>query len=80
MVTEYAEKGSLLSYLRNTTLDIRQKLEILKGVALGMIHLEQENVVHLDLSAKNVLLKSDGTVLVGQVLFTYASDYSVTLD
>ena len=42
-------------------MDMDLKIQIIKGVASGMVHLQQENVIHRDLAARNVLL-SEGYV------------------
>ena len=47
---------------------VNAKLEILKDVAAGMIHLHSEQIVHGDLAAINILLNTKGSeVLVAKV-------------
>jgi len=57
IVTEFHEMGSLLYYLEDhPNLDIYIKMNIVKGIALGMVHLHSENIIHRDLAARNILL------------------------
>ncbi len=61
IVTEYCDKGSLFSYLHTKTplqVPFRMKLEIIKGIASGLLHLHMEGIVHRDLAARNVLVCS----------------------
>jgi len=58
IVTDYYKKGNFISYLKangNSVTDL-QVITIMKGVAAGMVHLHQENVIHRDLSARNILI------------------------
>ena len=59
---EFCSLGSLVDLLRSQMpMDMDLKIQIIKGVASGMVHLQQENVIHRDLAARNVLL-SEGYV------------------
>jgi Eph receptor A1 len=37
-----------------------QKLRFVRGIALGMLHLHEHNIVHRDLAARNILLTGSG--------------------
>ncbi|PRP87384.1 putative LRR receptor-like serine/threonine-protein kinase [Planoprotostelium fungivorum] len=50
MITEFCEGGGLFEYLRQNTCDINMKIGWCNGIALGMLHLHKENVVHRDVS------------------------------
>eukprot|EP01117_Protostelium_nocturnum_P019591 TRINITY_DN8537_c0_g1_i1.p1 TRINITY_DN8537_c0_g1~~TRINITY_DN8537_c0_g1_i1.p1 ORF type:complete len:438 (-),score=79.51 TRINITY_DN8537_c0_g1_i1:140-1453(-) len=56
LVTELAEKGNLLDYIGKFSVNLAFKLRMIRGVALGMIHLHAEGVIHRDLALRNVLL------------------------
>ncbi|KAJ4768815.1 receptor lectin kinase [Rhynchospora pubera] len=74
IVYEFMPNGSLDTLLFNhnknakTTLSWKQRLNILKGVASGLLYLHEEwekVVVHRDVKSSNVLLKSDLTPKLG---------------
>ena len=46
---------------------LHSKLEILRDVAAGMIHLHSEQIVHGDLAANNILLNIKGSEVVAKV-------------
>ncbi|PRP76169.1 putative leucine-rich repeat receptor-like protein kinase [Planoprotostelium fungivorum] len=56
LVTEYCSGGSLLHYLRNNECDMEDKVKFMKEIALGMLHLHKEKVIHRDLAVRNILL------------------------
>ncbi|PRP87381.1 hypothetical protein PROFUN_01643 [Planoprotostelium fungivorum] len=56
MITEFCEGGSLFDHLRNHEADLPLKMSWIVGIALGMLHLHKENVVHRDLAVRNILL------------------------
>eukprot|EP01117_Protostelium_nocturnum_P000459 TRINITY_DN1052_c0_g2_i1.p1 TRINITY_DN1052_c0_g2~~TRINITY_DN1052_c0_g2_i1.p1 ORF type:complete len:1217 (+),score=369.42 TRINITY_DN1052_c0_g2_i1:191-3841(+) len=56
MITELCEGGSLYQYLRGNQVDFEQKKKFLAGIALGMLHLHSEKIVHRDLAVRNILL------------------------
>ncbi|XP_070564164.1 tyrosine-protein kinase SYK-like isoform X2 [Ptychodera flava] len=60
LVLELAELGPLNKYLKqNQTMRVRNILEILLQVAMGMQYLEGQQFVHRDLAARNVLLVTE---------------------
>jgi len=63
LVMEYFSKGSVLDLLIQSGPSLSQnaRIEIILSAARGMAYLETKNVLHLDLSARNVLVtKVDG--------------------
>jgi serine/threonine protein kinase len=38
----------------------KEKIELVKGIARGMLHLHKHNIVHRDLAARNILLSGTG--------------------
>jgi serine/threonine protein kinase len=36
------------------------KIQLIRGIAAGMLHLHKHNIVHRDLAARNILLTSGG--------------------
>jgi len=57
IITEYCSNGSLYSYLqKNATLNTNATINIIMGVLNGMVHLQEENIVHRDLACRNILL------------------------
>eukprot|EP01119_Soliformovum_irregulare_P007249 TRINITY_DN1964_c0_g1_i4.p1 TRINITY_DN1964_c0_g1~~TRINITY_DN1964_c0_g1_i4.p1 ORF type:complete len:920 (-),score=248.98 TRINITY_DN1964_c0_g1_i4:115-2874(-) len=60
IIMEYMEKGSLLDFLRkNPTHPAEILSKIVKGIALGMLHLHEDKVIHRDLATRNILLTSN---------------------
>jgi serine/threonine protein kinase len=62
IVMEYCAGGSLdtLLFDSNTKLSDEQKLRLVRGIAAGMLHLHEHNIVHRDLAARNILLTGSG--------------------
>jgi len=44
----------------NVKLSDEQKIRFVRGIALGMLHLHEHNIVHRDLAARNILLTGSG--------------------
>ncbi|KAH3833621.1 hypothetical protein DPMN_106933 [Dreissena polymorpha] len=63
---EYAENQSLVKYLQNqpVPVTVHQKLKLLKDAAHGMQFLFENNIIHCDLTAENILVKADLTALI----------------
>ncbi|RIB23140.1 kinase-like domain-containing protein [Gigaspora rosea] len=58
MVLEYADEGTLRDYLmvNFTKLQWTDKLHIAKEIALGLLFLHDNNIIHRDLHSKNILI------------------------
>ncbi|PRP88002.1 LRR receptor-like serine/threonine-protein kinase GSO1-like [Planoprotostelium fungivorum] len=56
VLLEYCEGGSLYTYLRKDPVDMDVKRHFVRGIALGMLHLHKENIIHRDLAVRNILL------------------------
>jgi serine/threonine protein kinase len=46
-----------------------EKLNLIRGIARGMLHLHKHNIIHRDLAARNILLTSGGDPKIS-VLFS----------
>jgi len=62
IVMEYCVGGSLdkLLFDSNVKLSDEDKIRLVRGIALGMLHLHKHNIVHRDLAARNILLTASG--------------------
>ncbi len=56
MILEFCASGSLDKLVAKTKLDQQTELKIIKGTALGMLHLHKNNIIHRDLAARNILV------------------------
>ncbi|PRP81755.1 putative receptor protein kinase [Planoprotostelium fungivorum] len=57
LLTEYCGGGSLHSYLnRSEAVPESQKFYFIQKIALGMLHLHEEKIIHRDLAVRNILL------------------------
>uniref|UniRef100_A0A3P9A7X5 Receptor protein-tyrosine kinase n=1 Tax=Esox lucius TaxID=8010 RepID=A0A3P9A7X5_ESOLU len=72
LVTQISAQGSLLEHIRHhrDSLDPQRLLNWCVQIAKGMYYLEEHKMVHRNLAARNVLLKSDYIVQI--------SDYGIT--
>ena len=71
IVTELMKHGSLLEYLRGEgqSLKLPQLVDMSAQVAAGMAYLEEQNYIHRDLTARNIL--------VGQHLICKVADFGL---
>lgn len=70
LITEYLANGSLLAYLHSRTRDeVMQttKLHFSIDVCQGMVYLEERNLIHRDIAARNILLSGQAPNLVAKV-------------
>ncbi|GIL79160.1 hypothetical protein Vretimale_16703 [Volvox reticuliferus] len=67
LVLEYCDKGSLKDaldqhvFMQGGTFNLGAVLETAADVAKAMVHMHAANVLHSDLKARNIMLKSSGT-------------------
>jgi len=61
IVTEFVPGGSLHDLIHNptVTLEIDICITLMMDIASGMLHLHSENILHCDLTSRNLLIKSD---------------------
>ncbi|MBN3306694.1 JAK2 kinase, partial [Amia calva] len=81
MVQEYVKFGSLDTYLKKNknSVNIMWKLEVAKQLAWAMHFLEEKNVVHGNVCAKNVLLTREEDRKTGNLPFIKLSDPGVSI-
>lgn len=84
IVTEFVEKGALYSILvGNEKISTDTQLQIVRGIASGMLHLSYEKIVHKvfamhsliikDLASRNVLITATNDAKVGDFGMRYCS-------
>lgn len=59
-VMEYMENGSLEDKLREGPLPVESVLQLLRGIATGLVHAHGKGILHCDLKPANVMLDHDG--------------------
>jgi hypothetical protein len=59
-VMEYLEQGSLADRLNSGPLPVSEAVELLREIAVGLVHAHGKGVLHCDLKPANVLLDQDG--------------------
>ena len=69
IITELMIHGNLLGYLKSygSALQLRQKIDVARQVAMGMSYLEDQCVVHCDLAARNVLVSENSNKLICKI-------------
>ena len=74
IITEFMKHGSLLDHLRGSgrSLELRHLIDIGAQVAAGMAYLEENNYIHRNLAARNVMMSGRLTCKV--------ADYGLTRD
>jgi serine/threonine protein kinase len=62
LVLEYCAGGSLdkLLFVDEQPMNETQKITLVRGIAAGMRHLHNHNLIHRDLAARNILLSGTG--------------------
>ncbi|KAF3955386.1 hypothetical protein CMV_019385 [Castanea mollissima] len=69
LIYEYISSGSLYKHLHDghngNCLSWRQRFHIVLGMAKGLAHLHQMNIIHYNLKSTNVLIDSSGEPKVG---------------
>jgi serine/threonine protein kinase len=71
IVMEYCAGGSLDTLLFDTNLKLsdEHKIRFVRGIAAGMLHLHEHNIVHRDLAARNILLTESGKPKISHYVF-----------
>jgi len=65
IVTEFLDQGSLYHLVfSNAKIDSNLLMNVVKGIAAGMLHLHREGIVHRDLATRNILLGSGNQVKI----------------
>lgn len=66
LVTEYAENGTLSSFLkRNVTIGWEMRAKLCHDIALGLFHCHEERIVHYTLRPDNIYLGADMVPKIG---------------
>uniref|UniRef100_A0A670ZW69 Tyrosine-protein kinase n=1 Tax=Pseudonaja textilis TaxID=8673 RepID=A0A670ZW69_PSETE len=81
LVQEYVKFGSLDTYLKKnkTSINILWKLEVAKQLAMAMHFLEDKNLVHGNVCAKNILLIREEDRKSGNLPFIKLSDPGISI-
>ncbi|KAM7393019.1 hypothetical protein PAMA_007913 [Pampus argenteus] len=81
MVQEYGKFGSLDTYLKKnkSSVNITWKLEVAKQLAWAMHYLEDKNLIHGNVCAKNVLLIRKEDRKLGSLPFIKLSDPGISI-
>ncbi|XP_068429971.1 tyrosine-protein kinase JAK2a [Clinocottus analis] len=81
MVQEYGKFGSLDTYLKKnkSSVNITWKLEVAKQLSWAMHYLEDKNLVHGNVCAKNVLLIREEDRMTGCLPFIKLSDPGISI-
>ncbi|XP_014836009.1 PREDICTED: tyrosine-protein kinase JAK3 isoform X2 [Poecilia mexicana] len=80
MVQEFVKYGALDLYLkRGTSVSVSWKLSIAKQLACALNFLEEQNIVHGNICAKNLLLAREGDPSLGSSPFIKLSDPGISV-
>eukprot|EP00095_Tigriopus_kingsejongensis_P006114 snap_masked-scaffold98_size375582-processed-gene-0.0 protein:Tk06114 transcript:snap_masked-scaffold98_size375582-processed-gene-0.0-mRNA-1 annotation:"activin receptor type i" len=87
LITEYMEHGSLYDFLRKHVFESRVGLAMCANIATGLAHLHMDIVgthgkpaiAHRDLKSQNVLIKRNGTCVIGDLGLAVRYDASSNL-
>uniref|UniRef100_A0A8C1BBV6 Tyrosine-protein kinase n=1 Tax=Cyprinus carpio carpio TaxID=630221 RepID=A0A8C1BBV6_CYPCA len=81
MVQEYVRFGSLDTYLKRNrnTINITWKLEVAKQLAWALHHLEEKNLIHGNVCARNVLVTREEDRKTGMSPFIKLSDPGISI-
>ncbi|XP_067279364.1 tyrosine-protein kinase JAK2a isoform X2 [Pseudorasbora parva] len=82
MVQEYVRFGSLDTYLKRNhkTINITWKLEVVKQLAWALHHLEDKNLIHGNVCARNVLVTREEDRKTGTPPFIKLSDPGISIN
>ena len=75
-ITEFMKHGSLLDHLKSTSrsLELRHLIDLGSQVAAGMVYLEENNHIHRNLAARNVMMSGRLTCKVADYGLTCNDD------
>ncbi|MDY0167998.1 MAG: protein kinase [Thermoguttaceae bacterium] len=59
-VMEYIERGSLADRLREGPMRTAEAVDLMRDVAIGLVHAHAKGILHCDLKPANILLDQDG--------------------
>jgi len=76
IVMEFVAKGSLDVMLLAEHIPMKLKVNFIRDIAAGLMHLSKEGIVHKDLAARNVLITKFGTAKIAD--FGLARKYELT--
>nr|XP_057928354.1 tyrosine-protein kinase JAK2 [Doryrhamphus excisus] len=80
MVQEFVKYGALDLYLkRGRSVSVSWKLDVAKQLACALNFLEEKNIVHGNICAKNVLLAREGDITKGSSPFIKLSDPGISV-
>ncbi|KAG6915811.1 hypothetical protein DXG01_009685 [Tephrocybe rancida] len=72
IVSQFCSAGSALKYLR--TNPHVNHIELLHGIASGMVYLHEHGVIHADLKASNILISDAGEALIADFGLSQVQD------
>src|SRR5438128_12026841 len=76
MIMKYIEGGDLRKYLKNKSLNFKNKLERLANITQGLKDIHQKNLVHRDFHSGNILSNDNSSFINGLDLCKPASEVS----
>jgi serine/threonine protein kinase len=81
LVMEYCGGGSLdkLLFVSNQPLSEQEKINFVRGIASGMLHLHNHNIIHRDLAARNILISESGQPKISVSHFSSIFVFSLLL-
>lgn len=79
MVQEFVKHGALDLYLKRSSVSLSWKLDVAKQLACTLNFLEEKNIVHGNICAKNLLLVREGDANSGNSPFIKLSDPGISV-
>ncbi|CAD8159992.1 unnamed protein product [Paramecium pentaurelia] len=79
---KYYHFKSLRDYIKKYqfVISLRRKLQILTQIAEGILHLHQQNILHLDIKADNILISKNGNAKICDFGEAYHPNYQLQRD
>ncbi|KAG6833120.1 hypothetical protein H0H87_011228 [Tephrocybe sp. NHM501043] len=72
IVSEFCVAGNAIDYIRKQP--SINRLELLQGIAGGMVYLHEQGVIHADLKASNILISDAGEALIADFGLSQVQD------